>query len=207
MVPKYSRLSLMKKEAANSIVNNCNVFTENDIEEEIVEIAVDPIFYIGSVIGQGSLSDSFKITLHLDNSYSDTAITVVIGETLFTKINWTNSIAGMKFYIDKCTYACGGFSVDIIKVRYDGDIFYTKFFLFLHQKFFFKPTILLFLHQILKFRKRFFGKKNWCKKFGVKKVDHFLTVRENIIYRHIFSFLILFAILRTLVIPIYSMLW
>ena len=66
--------------------------------------------------------------------------------------------------------------------------FYTKIFafftsIFLHKNFlhFFTPKILFFLHKILKFRKRFFwknnwclrkkkqiGVKNWCKKFGVK---------------------------------------
>jgi len=127
LIPKYSRLSLMM-EGKDSFVNNCNVFTEDEIEEEIVEIPVEPIFYVSSVIGQGSLSDSFKITLHLDNTYSDIALSLPIGRTLFGQVSWRNSIHGMKFYIDTCTYSCGEFSIDLIKVRYDAQEKYIKIF-------------------------------------------------------------------------------
>ena len=66
-------------------------------------------------------------------------------------------------------------------------MFYTKIFGFFTPKFvdFFTPKFFVFLHQILKFRKIFFGnnwckkakhwckkifcKKIWCKKIGVKK--------------------------------------
>ena len=63
-------------------------------------------------------------------------------------------------------FAQGGFVgrifVICLKLRIYGDILYTKIFAFLHQ---------FFLHRILKFRKRFFG-KNWCKKSknGQKKL-------------------------------------
>ena len=42
--------------------------------------------------------------------------------------------------------------------------FYTKIF------YFFTPKFLIFLHQILKFRKRFFLQKTWYKKICVKKM-------------------------------------
>jgi len=99
-------------------VNQCNVFDIADIEEEIVQIPVEPVFYTGSVIGLGSLSDSFKMSVHHDNTYLNSASTVGLGEILFTKINWKNSISKVKFYIDTCTYSCGTFSIDIVKVRY-----------------------------------------------------------------------------------------
>jgi len=43
----------------------------------------------------------------------------------------------------------------------NGDIFLHQYFWFFYAKIFafFTPKILLFLHQILKFRKIFFGKK------------------------------------------------
>ena len=66
-------------------------------------------------------------------------------------------------------------------------IFFTPKFLnffqqfYLHQKFYFFTPIIPFLHQILKFRKRFFGKKwrkkakNWCKTKSCRKVDPILS--------------------------------
>ena len=101
-----------------SLVSNCNDFDVEDVKDEVVEIQAESIFYVGSVIGFGSLSDSFKMTIHLDNTYSTTAESLAFGEPLFTKINWRNSISGMKFYIDTCTYSCGKFAIEIIKVRF-----------------------------------------------------------------------------------------
>jgi len=73
--------------------------------------------------------------------------------------------------------------------------FFTPKFLFFYTKMFpfFTPTILLFytyfLHQILKFRKKFLEKnwckksKNWCKKFRVNKIGVKKVHLINALYR------------------------
>jgi len=116
-MPEYSSLDIMKH--TDTIINECNNFEEGDVEEEIVEIPVDLIFYMAdAVIGHGSLSDRFRMTLHEDNSYSDNGpITIALGSVLFTKINWISPIDKMSFYIDTCSYESEGYSIDIVKVR------------------------------------------------------------------------------------------
>jgi len=114
---EYSSLVIMQQ--TDTIVNECNTFEEDDIEETVVEIPVDLTLYMTeAVIGHGSLSDRFRMTLHEDNTYSDNGpIVIALGSVLFTKINWISPIDKMSFYVDTCSYESEGYSIDIVKVR------------------------------------------------------------------------------------------
>ena len=118
-MPEYSSLVIMQHN--DTIINECNTFEEDDVEEEVIEMPVDLIIYMTqAVIGHGSLSDRFKMTLHEDNTYSDNGpIVISLGNVLFTKITWISPIDKMSFYVDTCNYESEGHSIEIVKVRYD----------------------------------------------------------------------------------------
>ena len=76
----------------------------------------------GTAVNQGSLSDGFSLTLYKDTLHLQLvtpADSMALGATLYIKAFWTESISGIKFYVDKCNYSCGTMAtntIDIIKV-------------------------------------------------------------------------------------------
>ena len=103
--------------------SNSFISPDHSIDKSsITESAVDPpkgTMHVGGVVGEGSLSNGFEITMHPDDTYGPVLTGLALGRTLFVKVNWKTPLNGIEFYTDKCSYFCGtdeANSLDIIKV-------------------------------------------------------------------------------------------
>ena len=93
-----------------------------DIEEHVVIVDVVIIPYPDideTIVGYGNLDRGFDLGIYLTDSYINEVSHILVGHTIYSKVDWSVVIPGLNFFITKCATSCGEnplHSIDIIKV-------------------------------------------------------------------------------------------
>ena len=94
---------------------------DNDIDNLEIEASLGPSQSItyATVHGYGDLANGFDFDIFEDATYAKTLENIVMGDSLYGKIEWKNPVSDMTFYVKTCEYSCGpspSSSAAIIKV-------------------------------------------------------------------------------------------
>ena len=87
-----------------------------------------------TIQGDGNLAAGFDLNIFADETYATELTKMIMGNSLFAKVEWSLPVSDMTFYVQTCRYSCGTdplASVEIIKVsQYRLIIYLFNYFIF-----------------------------------------------------------------------------
>ena len=127
---KMLRLTLKALLAADIVLH-----TDNDLDSLAIAATTVNVngYHEATVQGDGNLAAGFDFDIFDDDTYQTELTQMILGRSLFAKIEWSLVVSAMSFYVETCTYSCGTnplSAVKIIKVsqyRLIGFIFFILF--------------------------------------------------------------------------------
>ena len=85
------------------------------IEKDVIAYELAPIKSYASLISYGVLSN-FDFGVYDDEHFRNKISEIMMGDLIYAKAEWKDTVSAVGFYVDECNYSCGSQSVDVIKV-------------------------------------------------------------------------------------------
>ena len=85
------------------------------IKADVVAFELAPIKSYANLLSYGLLSN-FAFALFSDANFFNKISNIMMGDLIYAKTEWRDTISSIGYYVDVCNYSCGSQSVDVIKV-------------------------------------------------------------------------------------------